>query len=92
MKNSISISKKDQKVIKNMLSATKKKFDTLSKDIEAGINVKDFMTKYDVCEMKDGAFDRNIFRVKFDYRFRALVKIVDNCIEFLYVCNREGAY
>jgi hypothetical protein len=89
MKTSVNISKKEQKVINSMLSATKKKFETLRKDIESGISVKDFMTKYDVCEMYD---EPNTYRVKFDYRFRAFIRIVNNTIDFMSVCNREGAY
>lgn len=92
MTHSISISKKDKKVIQGMMSATQKKFNTLKKDIETGISIKDFMTKYDICEMRGSEYDDNTFRVKFDYRFRAFVRIINNTIEFVSVCNREGAY
>jgi hypothetical protein len=92
MKTSINISKKEQKVINGMLNGTKKKFDTLRNDLEAGIAVKDFMTKYDICEMRGGEYEPNTFRVKFDYRFRAFVRIINDTIEFMSVCNREGAY
>lgn len=92
MKNSINITKKEQKIINSMLNGTKKKFDTLRKDLETNITVKDFMSKYDICEMRGGEYVDNTFRVKFDYRFRAFVRIVDNTIEFMSVCNREGAY
>ena len=92
MKTSVNITKKEQKVINGMLNGTKKKFDLLRKDIEAGIAVKDFMTKYDICEMRGSEYDSNTFRVKFDYRFRAFVQIIDDTISFISVCNREGAY
>lgn len=92
MKNTVNITKKEQKVINGMLSGTKKKFDTLRKDLETGIAIKDFMSKYDICEMRGSEYDSNTFRVKFDYRFRAFVRIIDNTIQFISVCNREGAY
>lgn len=92
MKTSVNITKKDQKVINGMLSGTKKKFETLRKDLESGIDIKDFMTKYDICEMRGGEYGDKVFRVKFDYRFRAFVRIINNTIEYLHVCNREGAY
>lgn len=92
MKTSINITKKEQKIINGMLSGTKKKFDTLRNDLNNNISVKDFMQKYDICEMRGGEYEPNTFRVKFDYRFRAFVQIINNSIIFLSVCNREGAY
>jgi 5-bromo-4-chloroindolyl phosphate hydrolysis protein len=91
MNTTVNISKKEQKIINGMLSATKKKFDTLRNDLNNNISVKDFMQKYDICEMR-GEYQPNTFRVKFDYRFRAFVQIIDNSINFISVCNREGAY
>jgi len=88
----MNITKKEQKIINGMLSATKKKFDTLRRDLNNNISVADFMKKYDICEMRGGEWAPNTFRVKFDYRFRAFVQIVNNTITFLSVCNREGAY
>jgi hypothetical protein len=92
MNTTINISKKEQKIINGMLSATKKKFDTLRNDLNNNISVKDFMQKYDICEMRGGEYQPNTFRVKFDYRFRAFVQIIGNSINFISVCNREGAY
>jgi hypothetical protein len=35
---------------------------------------------------------KNIYRVKFDFRFRAFVKMEGNKVEYVNVVPREGAY
>ena len=87
------LNKKDIKVVNGMPTGTKKKFSTLLEDITKGVEVKSFKDKWDVSEMWIPGFEgKNIFRVKFDFRFRAFVKIEGNKVEYVKVVPREGAY
>ncbi len=87
------LSKKDIKVVNGMPMGTKKKFTNLVETITKGIDPKSFKDQWDVSEMWIPGYEgKNIFRVKFDFRFRAFVKIEGNKVEYVNVVPREGAY
>ena len=88
-----SLPKKDIKVVNGMPTGTKKKFISLVETITKGIDPKSFKDAYDVSEMWIPGYEgKNIYRVKFDFRFRAFVKIEGNKVEYVNVVPREGAY
>lgn len=90
MKN-LNIDKKSLKVVQGMMSGTQKKFISMMADIE--MSSQEFGKKYDISLMWIPGFEgKNIFRVKFDLRFRAFVQIIDNKVSFVKVTPREGAY
>lgn len=87
------LTKKDIKVVNGMPSGTKKKFDKLMSDLSTNVGFKEFKDKWDVSEMWIQGYEgKNIYRVKFDFRFRAFVQVVDNKPQFVKVVPREGAY
>ena len=86
------LSKKQQKVVNGMNNSTQKKFKTLFTTLTKGITLHDLKEAYDVKEMwiRDYA-GQGIYRVKFDYRFRAMVQVQPNgVVEFVEVQSREG--
>ena len=88
-----SLPKKDIKVVNGMPQGTKKKFISLVETITKGIDSKSFKDAYDVSEMWIPGYEgKNIYRVKFDFRFRAFVKIEGSKVEYINVVPREGAY
>ena len=92
MKN-LNIDKKSLKVAQGMLAGTQKKFINLMKDINDGMNVQDFGKKHDISLMWIPGYEgKNIYRVKFDLRFRAFIQVVDNMVTFVKLVPREGAY
>ena len=76
-----------------MPMGTKKKFTNLVEQIAKGVEPKSFKDQWDVSEMWIPGFEgKNIYRVKFDFRFRAFVKIEGDKVEYVNVVPREGAY
>ena len=93
MKTTTTISKKDLKVIQGMMKGTQKKFYSVVEDINSGMDSISFSKKHDISLMWIPGFEgKNIYRVKFDLRFRAFVQILDNVVSFVKVTSREGAY
>jgi hypothetical protein len=86
------LNKKQQKVVNGMNQSTQKKFKTLFTTLTKGITLHDLKESYDVKEMwiRDYA-GQGIYRVKFDYRFRAMVQVQPTgVVEFVEVQSREG--
>ena len=87
------LSKKDIKVINGMQNGTKKKFNNLMDTIKRGVSVHELKGSFDVSEMWIPGYEgKNIYRVKFDFRFRAFVQEMNGKVNFVKVVPREGAY
>jgi hypothetical protein len=89
-----SLSKKDKKVINGMPKGVQKKFIKLMEDLSKKVEFKEFKQVYDVSEMWIPGYEgKNIYRVKFDFRFRAFVQVQPNGnLDFVKVVSREDAY
>ena len=89
----LNIDKKSLKVAQGMLAGTQKKFIAMMADVEEAMNIQDFGKKHDISLMWIPGYEgKNIYRVKFDLRFRAFVQVVDNVVTFVKLVPREGAY
>jgi len=86
------LEKKQQKVVNGMNNSTQKKFKTLLTTLEKGVSLQDLKQVYDVKEMWVNNYKgKNQFRVKFDYRFRTIIQLLDNgMVQFVNVLPREG--
>lgn len=75
-----------------MPKGIQKKFFQMYNDVSTQ-DAKSFKESYDVSEMWIPGYEgKNIYRVKFDFRFRAFVKIEGQKMEYIKVVPREGAY
>jgi hypothetical protein len=92
MKN-LNIDKKSLKVAQGMLAGTQKKFVKLMNDINDGMSFQDFGKNHDISLMWIPGYEgKNIYRVKFDLRFRAFIQVADSTVTFVKLVPREGAY
>jgi len=88
----MTITKKQQKVVNGMNKSTQKKFKVLFSTLKKGVTLHDLKETYDVKEMWINDYaGQGIFRVKFDYRYRAMVKVLPTGkLDFVQVQTREG--
>jgi len=88
----MTLTKKQQKVVNGMPKSTQKKFGVLFSTLKKGITLTGLKETYDVKEMWINNYaGQNIYRVKFDYRFRAMVQVGSNgVLNFVEVQSREG--
>lgn len=86
------LTKKQQKVVNGMNKSTQKKFRTLFTTLNKGVSLNDLKEVYDVKEMWINDYaGKGIYRVKFDYRFRAMVQVTPTGkLDFVQVQSREG--
>lgn len=86
------LTKKQLKVVNGMNKSTQNKFKTLFSTLKSGITLTELKESYDVKEMWIRDYSgKGIYRVKFDYRFRAMVQVTPTGkLDFVQVQSREG--
>ena len=88
----VSITKKQNKVIRTLNKNTKKKVSTLFSTLEKGVSINGLRESYDVSELIIPKYKgQDKWRIKIDYRHRVIVQVQPNGqVAFVDIMNREG--